>query len=251
MGSGEPLVFIHIFPVDCRSWNYQLDQLAQDYKIIRYDMAGYGKSGNPVQGKKAIDNLKALLEYLDVPAAHLCGACVGSAVAIDFCLGYPESCKSVISAAPFVWGHYTEATREVYDVTDRTYEIYNEEGGTAALEYLIRGNPIFQDAIQNPATQEILMEIGAEHSWWFATHLHNGAADEQAVDHLELIEVPTLVITADHDILPSKEVATIMDSAIENSSVVTIPGAGHFMWLDKPSEFNQAILDFLSTSSSQ
>jgi len=246
-GSGDPLVFIHIFPVDCRSWNYQLDQLAQHFKIIRYDMAGYGKSADPVQGKKTIDNLKALLDFLGVSEAHLCGACVGSAVAIDFCLGYPDYCKSVISVAPFVWGHDSQATRYVHEITGIANQMFLDQGRYAALDYFIRGNPTFQNAIQNPETQEILMEIGMEYSWWHANHSYNGIVDEQAVDHLDMIKKPILVITADNDIIPSKEVAEIMDLDIQDSKVVNIPDAGHFMWLDKPSQFNQMILDFLGT----
>ncbi len=73
-GSGYPLVLIHGFGLDTRMWDDQFEAFARHYRVVRYDMRGYGKSVPPTdESYSQTDDLKALLEHLRIDRAHVFG----------------------------------------------------------------------------------------------------------------------------------------------------------------------------------
>ncbi len=70
-----------------------------------------------------------------------------------------------------------------------------------------------------------------------------------AIEQLDKISKPTLIITSNNDVEPSKEIAVLMEQKIHNSKKVVIMDAGHDIGMNKPSEFNKVVLDFLSSVS--
>ena len=121
-GSGDPIVFIHGGFCDLRVWDDQFHTFTRDYKAIRYDLRGYGKSTLPIlkEGYKHQDDLKALLVYLGIPKAHICGQSLGGAIAVDFVLSYPEMCKSLIVLGPWIFGYRSPSTKELLSRFDKT-----------------------------------------------------------------------------------------------------------------------------------
>lgn len=86
-GSGRPLVLIHGMSLDTRMWDDQFEPLAQHYRVVRYDARGFGKSALQTGRSYAhTDDLKALLEYLDIEHAFIVGLSMGGGIAIDFAL---------------------------------------------------------------------------------------------------------------------------------------------------------------------
>ena len=73
-GAGECIVFIHGNFGDCRLWDNQFELFAKKYKVLRYDVRGYGKSAMPVKGEKYSphNDLRALLDYLKIEKATFC-----------------------------------------------------------------------------------------------------------------------------------------------------------------------------------
>jgi 3-oxoadipate enol-lactonase len=106
VGSGHPLVLIHGFGLDTRMWDDQFEAFAQHYRVVRYDMRGYGKTAPPAdEGYSHTDDLKALLEYLRIDRAHILGQSRGGAVAIDFALAHPEATGALVLVDPVLGGH--------------------------------------------------------------------------------------------------------------------------------------------------
>src|SRR5687768_13828207 len=83
---GGVVVLLHGNMGDRRHWGFQFRPLARKYKVVRYDMRGFGKSDlpNPDDAYSHHEDLKALLEYLGIEKAHVCGLSMGSGVAVDF-----------------------------------------------------------------------------------------------------------------------------------------------------------------------
>ena len=83
-GSGDAVLLIHGNAGDLRHWNNQFEYLASRYRVIRYDVRGYGKSSVPVIGSPYSDfsDLAELLDYLDVDDAHVIGWSMGSGVTV-------------------------------------------------------------------------------------------------------------------------------------------------------------------------
>lgn len=89
-GSGEPIVLIHGGQMDCRIWDAEVELLRSNYRVIRYDVRGYGRSPAPTEVYSLHEDLARLLDRLEVPKAHLVGLSLGGAAAIDFAIAHPE-----------------------------------------------------------------------------------------------------------------------------------------------------------------
>ena len=91
-----------------------------------------------------------------------------------------------------------------------------------------------------------ITEINYDYSFW---HLINKDPrryiDPPAVQQLDRISLPTLIITAEYDIEACREIADLMEQKIPNAKKIDITDATHFMLMEKPEEFNKAVLDFL------
>lgn len=252
-GTGTPIVLIHGHGGDRRHWDDQFEAFAKNHKVIRYDVRGFGKSAKPVleQSYSNHDDLKALLQHLGISKAHICGFSMGSGIAVDFSLAYPNMCYSLIAIGPWVQGYNSPATEEIFTVLGKISSIAKEKGSRAATDYWITGNEVFRNTLRNPRTVEHLKNVNYDYSFW---HLINNdpvlIVDPPAAKQIAKIGLPTLIVTAEYDIEACREIADLMEQNIKGAQKVDIADAGHAMNMDKPSEFNRIVLDFLSGVSS-
>ena len=109
-------------------------------------------------------------------------------------------------------------------------------------------SPHFKESLKDPAVYDRIMEIGKDFAFWHFTHKDPiQYLDPASVEQLDKIKLPTLIITAENDLKPCREMADLLDKTIPHSKKVDLMNAGHLMALEKPEEFNKAILDFLKT----
>jgi hypothetical protein len=106
-GHGAPLVLLHGHSFDRRMWDPQLAELSRHYRVIRYDMRGYGLSSMPVEGQEFLhaNDLFRLLQALHIPKAHLVGLSLGGFVAVDFMALHPAQTLSVVSCSGSLYPH--------------------------------------------------------------------------------------------------------------------------------------------------
>jgi pimeloyl-ACP methyl ester carboxylesterase len=252
-GKGEPLVLIHGSFGDHRFWDPQFTELSKKYKVLRYDIRGYGKSALPDSNElyRDVDDLKALMEFLKINKAHICGLSLGSFIVIDFALAYPDKCISLIPIGPRVAGDGTDEYRtpgsdSVRAVIARTTGIVKNKGAKEATDYLWTGDHAMSKCIVSPKTREALLKMGYEYSWWrYIYPSKREYAFPMAIKKLSEIKTPTLVVTAEYDLELCKEVAAILIKRIPGAKLISIKSAGHIMNMDKPKEFNKAISEFI------
>ena len=106
-GRGDPIVLIHGNAGDRRHWDHPFAVLSAGHKVIRYDVRGFGLSSVPRQNHPYADyeDLRQLLDHLGIRRAHIAGWSMGSGIATDFALAYPERTKSLITVGPWVNGY--------------------------------------------------------------------------------------------------------------------------------------------------
>src|SRR5438067_4373907 len=99
-GSGPPVVLIHEGIADSRMWNRQLAAYADAFRVVRYDIAGYGRS--PLLGGTYSHSrdLLELLDELDIEQAALVGVSLGGRIALDAALAAPERVSALVLVAP-------------------------------------------------------------------------------------------------------------------------------------------------------
>jgi len=115
-GSGHAVIFIPGFILDTRMWDDQFEQFAKRFTVIRYDMRGFGKSALPTDEIYShVDDLKALLDFLEVKQAYLVGLSKGGAVAIDFTLTHLQYVKALVLLDAVLGGFDWSAEGEARD----------------------------------------------------------------------------------------------------------------------------------------
>ena len=102
-GQGIPLVFVHEFAGEARSWDPQVGFFSRRYRTIAYNARGYPPSDVPedpsaYSQRQAVDDIRGLLDALDIARAHVCGLSMGGYAALHFGLDYPERALSVVVA---------------------------------------------------------------------------------------------------------------------------------------------------------
>lgn len=254
-GSGTPIVFIHGNFGDRRHWDFQFKPLSEKYKVVRYDLRGFGKSATPKLGEAYSDweDLKALLEFLKIPKAHICGLSGGSSAAVDFAIKYPQMCLSLIPIGPWAggygFGEYKSANADsLFVVFPKADEILKSQGTKLATDYIWKGNNCLARTVKNPVTLDSLLKMGYDYSYWFHLNISpEESLEPSAMSRLKEIKMPTLIVTSEYDLESCKEIADIMENEIEGSVKVSIKEAGHIMNMDKPEEFNKMISEFIDS----
>lgn len=247
-GSGDPIVLIHGNFGDRRHWDDQFEALAESHRVIRYDVRGFGQSSVPEGDPYSHhDDLKALLDYLGVSKGHIVGLSMGSGIAVDFVLAHPEMSRSLISVGPWVFGYNSPAAEEILQPMRELSSVVRERGVKAAADYLWEARA-FKETVRDPAVLDALKEISYDYSFWHFTNEDPGRIlDPAAVQQIDRISVPTLIITAEYDLEACREVADLLEQKVAGAKKIDIPATGHLMNMEKPGEFNRVLLDFLQT----
>jgi 3-oxoadipate enol-lactonase len=243
-GSGHPLILLHGFTLDTRMWDDQLATFAQHYRVVRYDMRGYGKSVPPTdESYSQTDDLKALLEHLRIDRAHVVGQSRGGAVAIDFALAHPEATSALVLVDPVLGGH--SWSQEAARTDGAVWETAAKSGVEAGKAQWL-AHPLFAPAQEKPEVAARLERIVSDYSGW---HLINTDPvrypDPPAAQRLHEISAPTLIVVGERD-LPDFHVIADTLQQIPNARKVMLQSLGHMCNMENPSTFNDVALDFLA-----
>jgi 3-oxoadipate enol-lactonase len=242
-GTGDPIVFIHGNMGDRRHWDHQFQALANQFRVIRYDVREYGLSSVVSEGVAYSDyhDVAALLDHLGVMSAHVVGWSMGSAIAIDFAMTYPERTKSLVSVGPWVSGYSSEAAkRDVFSLIAKIRAAFAGGGRPAAVRVLMDG---FAGTIRVPAAGAEFARIATDHS--FVSRGRRRSLNPAAVGRVSDIRVRTLILTAEHDVPACLEVADLLDRSIPDSTKIVMGGTGHMLHMERPEEFNKHLMNFL------
>lgn len=246
-GSGDTIVLIHGNGGDRRHWDDQFEAFTKGHRVLRYDVRGFGRSSMPVEGVPYShhDDLKALMEHLGIPQAHICGLSMGCGIAVDFVLAHPEMASSLIAVGPWAFGYHSPATDDLLSKLGELPNIVREKGREAAMDYWMDFE-IYQQTFYKPSVAKRVKEIGYDYSFWYQLNESPlRRLDPPAAQRLSEIAMPTLIVTSEHDLEACVEVADYMEKHIPNSMKVVIQDAGHCMNMDKPDEFNRLVLEFI------
>jgi pimeloyl-ACP methyl ester carboxylesterase len=245
-GVGPPVVFVHAFTLDTRMWEDQVDALAREFRLIRYDARGFGRSSLPVPGQpySPVDDLLALTRKLDAHKPHLVGVSMGARFALDLAVSEPDAARSLVFIDGVIGGwQWSKAWLESYAPIVQA----GRRGDVAAAKAAWLAHPLFGPAREKPAVDARLQRMVADYSGWHFTH-----ADPQrmlnppAIHQLGRVRVPTLAIVGDRDLADFRRMAETVERQVANARRLGIAGSGHLSNMEAPEVVNQALRSFLS-----
>ncbi len=246
MGAGHPLVLIHAGIADSRVWDDQFADFAERYRVIRYDIRGFGKSAMPPGPSSTSGDLHGLLQALGITRAHVVGLSIGGGIAVDFTLQHPEMVSALVLVASGLGG--TQSSAEMQRADAEVDAALERDGIDAAVE---AENRIWVDGPKrtpdqvDPTVRARVSEMNGALYRLPEVDAPRERLDPPAVGRLGEIHVPTLIIVGDGDVPDVIETADMLEQGIAGARRVVFPGVAHMVNMERPAEFNRVVLDFL------
>jgi pimeloyl-ACP methyl ester carboxylesterase len=250
-GQGKALVLAHAGFLDSGMWDAQWQEFSRHYRVIRYDMRGFGKS-DPLQGPTSRRaELHALLKHLDVNAAYMVGGSLGGEMMIDFAVEHPEMVLGLVTvnSTPSGFEFQGEPPAELLALIDAAQTRDVERISERQLHLWIDGpfrRPDEVDAGVRQRAWQMNQTPVRNFTWVVADMQPASPLAPPAAQQLHNIQAPTLVVVGALDNPELMRAADVMVEQIAGAQKVVIEGAAHIPSMEKPAEFNRVVLDFLS-----
>jgi 2-hydroxy-6-oxonona-2,4-dienedioate hydrolase len=248
LGTGEPLVLVHAGIADGRMWDGQLGAFAERFRVIRYDMRGFGRS-EMVEGPYSHhEDLLGLLNHLGIERASLVGCSQGGGAVIDFALRHPDRALALVLVGPAVSGvESDEAPPEEWDELVAADEAGDLERVSELEVRIWVDGPYRGPEEVDPAVRGLVREMNLIALQTEASGLgEETPADPPAADRLAEIQAPTLVLVGELDRPEILAKADLLERSIPNARKVMMPGTAHVPNMERPEEFNRIMLGFLT-----
>jgi len=250
-GEGETLVLSHAGFVDSGMWDDQWQAFAEQYRVIRYDMRGYGKSSKLEKPVVRRDDLHKLLEHLKVENTHLLGCSMGGEIVIDYTLEHPERVLSLIpvSAVPSGFQMQGKPPDELMQMIDAAQKGALERESELQIRVWVDGpyrqpEQVNSDVRKHAAKMnKTPVEAG---TFMKADAQPLKPLDPPAAGRLGSIKVRVLIIAGALDNAEIVRAADVMQAAIPQAKKLIISETAHVPNMEKPAEFNKVVLDFLA-----
>ncbi len=244
-GSGEPVVLIHAGVTDSRMWNFQINELSRHFKVVRYDMRGFGKSSLPDSIYYPNMDLLTLLDSCNIEKANLVGISLGAMQAIDFTINYPNRVKSLIISCP---GFPDQPmSQETLNKSIEFNKIVKEKGADSPI-YTLINDPFWSQTLPSreyPKAKALFEQILYENKKAFTVNWQLRKNTLGLKDRLSEIKCSTLMFKAENEMPSMISNTNTLKEKIEGIKIVEIEKVSHLLNMERPNEFNKAIIDFI------
>jgi pimeloyl-ACP methyl ester carboxylesterase len=248
-GGGTPIVFIHEFAGDHRSWEPQISRFSQTHRSITYGARGYPPSDVPAiqdsySQTRAVEDAVAVLDHLAIERAHIVGLSMGGFTALHFGLSHPDRALSlVVSGVGYgARSDKQESFRKECEIIAQTLE--TQDMSAFANRYAV-GPARVQFQNKDPAGWRVFADRLAEHSAVGSALTMRGVQKERPslydlFEQFKRLSVPTLIINGDED-EGCLEPGLMLKRAIPTAGLLVLPKTGHVTNLEEPELFNAAL----------
>jgi pimeloyl-ACP methyl ester carboxylesterase len=253
VGTGIPIVFVHEFAGDVRSWEPQLRYFSRRYRCIAYNARGYPPSDVPetldkYSQDRARDDIKAVLDGLKIDKAHIIGLSMGGFATTHFGFTYGNRARSLVIAG-CGYGAEPEKQAQFREETAEAAKRIEDLGMAKAAQGYGMGPSRVQYLNKDARGFKEFLDQLADHSTTGSALTMRGVQNRRPslfdlVDKIKTITSPTLIMTGDEDfgcLAPN----IMMKKAIASAGLVVMPNCGHAINLEEPAMFNLHIEEFL------
>lgn len=244
-GSGPPLVLLHGYPFNRSMWREQVEALQGGFRVITPDLRGMGETDSadePAGMNEMAQDVAALLDELKIARVTLGGLSMGGYVSLAFARRFPLRVRALILADTRPQPDTEEARRAREEQAQKVLE----EGMGAIADLILKKALAPATLSSRPEIAARVREmIHATKPEGAAAALRGMAQRSDQTDFLASILAPTLIVVGSEDQLTPRADAELMRREIRGSRLEVIDGAAHVSNLERPAEFNRALMDFL------
>ena len=242
MGKGPAVVLIHGGLVDSRLWDAQMKPLSKRFRVVRYDIRGYGRSPAPTGEYYPLEDLRALLDFLKIDKATFVGLSLGGIIAADFALEHPERVERLVLAGAGLRGDKQPRDERI----TRAYQIGAREGTEKYFEAFMEADLLA--GLRNRPKARAAMHTMMVENFKASEYIAKGwpqSPEPPTAERLGQIKTPTLVVIGSLDSKNLQNIADTLATKIPGARKVVIPGASHHPPVETPEEFNRVLLEYL------
>jgi pimeloyl-ACP methyl ester carboxylesterase len=235
-----PLVFLHGLGGNRRLFLFQVPEFCRKFPVITIDLRGHGESSQPAADWTIADaalDVVRLLRLLGVERAHMAGVSLGGMVTQQFALDYPYATASLIAVDTLCGppaGYEEQMRAALRDIEEKPMSEIAQSRITNAFSDKV--DPVMREYVigQIARNEKESYVRAARAAWSFSV---GGRLGE--------VRAPTLVIVGDQDRVTPPFLSEEIAAKIVGAKLVQIPDCGHISNLEKPEEFNRALMQFL------
>jgi len=253
-GAGVPVVFVHEFAADHRSWEGQMRHFGQRYRAITWGARGYPPSDVPEKPSsysqtRAADDIKSILDHLGIDKAHIVGLSMGGFATLHFGFRHPARALSLVVSGVGYGAEKQEQAKFKGEAAIVAKSLLGE-GMAAFAERYAYGPTRVQFENKDPRGFLQFKKELAEHSALCSANTQIGVQGERPslydlVDQMRALTVPTLILHGDED-WPCLAPGILMKREIPSAALSVMPNCGHTINLEEPDEFNAIVGRFIA-----
>jgi pimeloyl-ACP methyl ester carboxylesterase len=251
-GAGTPIVFVHEFAGDLRSWEPQVRHFSRRYRCIAYNARGYPPSDVPpdperYSQQRVREDLRCVLDGLGIERAHIVGLSMGAFATLHFGMAYSPRALSLVVAG-CGYGAKPDQRAEFQETARALAKTMLEEGmGKIAATYG-HGPARLQLRDKDPRGFADFIRHFSEHSAQGSANTMLGyqARRPSLYDltaEMARISAPLLIVAGDEDD-PTLEPGLLMKRTIRTAGLAVLPKSGHVLNIEEPALFNRLVEDF-------
>ncbi len=254
-GSGLPIVFVHEFAGDYRSYEAQVRYFSRAYRCITFNARGYPPSDVPddverYSQDRARDDIRAVLDALKIDKAHIVGLSMGGFATLHFGFTYPQRTLSLVVAG-CGYGASPDKRQQFVEESEAAAKRFEELTMAKAAEGYALAPSRVQLQNKDPRGWREFADQLAQHSTKGSAMTMRGVQKRRPslfdlTDRIKTIKAPTLIMSGDED-FACLAPGLMLKQTILTSALVVIPNTGHTINLEEPALFNSVISDFLQS----
>jgi pimeloyl-ACP methyl ester carboxylesterase len=253
VGTGAPIVFVHEFAADHRSWEAQMRHFGQRYRCVTWGARGYPPSDVPEKASsysqaRAADDILAILDHLKLDTAHIVGLSMGGFATLHFGMRHARRARSLVVAGVGYGAEKQEAGKFKGEAAVVARTLLEEGMEKFAAKYAYGPTRVQFENKDPRGFAQFRKELG-EHSALGSANTQIGVQGERPslydlVGQMRAMTTPTLILTGDED-WPCLAPGILMKREIPTAALSVMPNCGHTINLEDPDQFNRIVGDFI------
>ena len=251
-GEGAPIILLHGYGLNSLMWEFQIPELAKYYEVIDVDLRGFGKSscGSQWSGTAMADDIIGMIKELKLKDLTIFGFSLSGGSAIRAGLEMPDNVKRLVLVSSILPSRGQPRTKKEEEYQSRELETLRSHGIEAwADRFGLRKGRLVENIFKrNPDARPLWDRIISRHNPDYLLQMMEARKNTQSLvdwrSRVPEIKQKTLLVFGAQD-KNFIDGAYHLDQTINDTRLIIIDGAGHMVNLEKPKEFNKAVLDFL------